>query len=202
MKGLCMFQILTLPQGKNVKRRNISVSWKAFQVSENYQVFSGHKMSAVDISLSCSPCIRIFPGLSTHKPGAHLESRLGEILSLPSTAPLLAATGKSHLICKLDTLFVGSKRHTDFRSCTEKHEWSLISGQDTKEEQGEQQRRAQGRAPWTLKILRSFTRARRTSWHHANTGRFSCCWFAGPRSKTEWRIFSVFQQRRNYMFPQ
>jgi len=35
---------------------------------------------------------------------AHLDSSLGQVLCLPSTAPLLVPTGKSHLIGRTDTL--------------------------------------------------------------------------------------------------
>lgn len=57
----------------------------------------------------CSPSIRVFLILTTREPGTHLNSGTGEILSLPSTTPLPAPAGKSHLICRVDTLFRGGK---------------------------------------------------------------------------------------------
>ena len=47
------------------------------------------------------------PSTEAQGPAAHLGSGLGEIQVLLSTALLLAPTGKSHLICNADILFIG-----------------------------------------------------------------------------------------------
>lgn len=93
----------------------------------------------------CSSSIRVFLILNTREPGTHLNSATGEILSLPSTTPLPAPAGKSHLICRVDTLFIGEKRYfcLGFHSWLKNYAHSLISGQAAKEGHGEYRRTAQ-----------------------------------------------------------
>lgn len=93
----------------------------------------------------CSPSIRVFLILNTREPGTHLNSGTGDILSLPSTAPLPAPAGKSHLICGVDTLFIGEKRYFCllFHSWLKNYAHSLISGQAAKKGHGESRRTAQ-----------------------------------------------------------
>lgn len=177
--------------------------WKILTQSEEY-CLSGHSYFSEAIVGSRKSAADINKVLFTHwlgsfshwahVSGAHLDSGLREMFFLPSTDPLLAPTGKSYLIWRTDTLYVG-EWYMNLQFYAENSAWYSSPVQATEEEQCEHQRAAQRTPPWTLKTFKVLTLML-----HPNIVKISGCWCSCPSGKTVQNARCLHPGRK-YMFP-
>ena len=133
------------------------------------------------------------PRTEAQVPAPYLDSGLGEILFLHSTA-LLAPSGKSRLICNADTLFM-QQRQVDFEFHDNNLHYHQVQDRLLRKNEENTEVQLRQQHPEQGKHWRSFTRQGRNLDCLSKILRTSGCWCPCPSSRTECRIFSLKKKK-------